>query len=55
MPYTAPSHYNFDTENKLFHFIAGAKDSGEFRCVAHNEAGNITKTYELEIISRFDF
>ncbi|VDN96274.1 unnamed protein product [Rodentolepis nana] len=50
LPYTLPSHYNFDMESRVLQFIAGEKDSGEYRCIAHNEAGNISKTYELEII-----
>ncbi|EUB62928.1 Hemicentin-1 [Echinococcus granulosus] len=50
LPYTVPSHYSFDMDNRVLNFISGQKDSGEYRCIAHNEAGNISKTYELEII-----
>ncbi|KAL5107767.1 Hemicentin-1 [Taenia crassiceps] len=50
LPYTVPSHYTFEMENRVLNFISGQKDSGEYRCIAHNEAGNISKTYELEII-----
>ncbi|VDN11827.1 unnamed protein product [Dibothriocephalus latus] len=55
LPYTAPSHYTFDADNKLLYFITGQKDAGEYRCVAHSEAGNISKTYELEVISKFSY
>ncbi|VUZ55036.1 unnamed protein product [Hymenolepis diminuta] len=50
LPYTVPSHYNFDMDSRVLQFIAGQKDSGEYRCIAHNGVGNVSKTYELEII-----
>lgn len=55
LPYTVPSHYNFDMDSRVLQFIAGQKDSGEYRCIAHNGVGNVSKTYELEIISKKHF
>ncbi|KAH9592566.1 hypothetical protein MS3_00004447 [Schistosoma haematobium] len=49
--YNAPAKYTFDDDGKKLKIIsATGKDLGEYQCLARNEAGNISKIYELEVI-----
>lgn len=50
--FTAPSKYLFEDEGKLLRLGATmGKDAGEYQCMARNEVGNVTKIYELDVIS----
>ncbi|CAL8103250.1 unnamed protein product [Calicophoron daubneyi] len=50
-PFTAPAKYMFEDDQKLLRIsAAGGKEAGEYQCLARNEAGNVTKVYELDVI-----
>ncbi|CAH8874719.1 unnamed protein product [Trichobilharzia szidati] len=49
--FNAPAKYTFDDNgSKLKIISATGKDLGEYQCLARNEAGNVSKIYELEVI-----
>ncbi|VDP99155.1 unnamed protein product [Trichobilharzia regenti] len=51
--FNAPAKYTFDDNgSKLKIISATGKDLGEYQCLARNEAGNVSKIYELEVISK---
>ncbi|KAF6770006.1 hypothetical protein AHF37_11364, partial [Paragonimus kellicotti] len=50
-PFSAPTKYSFEEDQRVLRIAAtGSKDLGEYQCLARNEAGNVTKVYELDVI-----
>lgn len=48
----APAKYDFGSDNRELKLMASSgNDIGEYQCLARNEAGNVTKAYELDVIS----
>ncbi|GAA55160.1 hemicentin-1 [Clonorchis sinensis] len=49
--FTAPAKYVFEEDQRILRIPAASnKDPGEYQCMARNEAGNVTKVYELDVI-----
>ncbi|KAF8561358.1 hypothetical protein P879_00953, partial [Paragonimus westermani] len=50
-PFSSPAKYSFEEDQRVLKIAAtGSKDLGEYQCLARNEAGNVTKVYELDVI-----